>query len=76
MVTLVTSMMLGSGEVIDGAHKIDPNFKRPQPCSTLNFYDENGYLGWVQGTDGQIKFSGVSMLDTVGEHDCYTCDVC
>ena len=39
---MATSVMVGSGEVIDDGPKIDPNCKRPQPCSTLNFYDEKG----------------------------------
>ena len=70
---LATSVTVGSGEVIAGGPTIDPNCKWPHPCSTLNFYDANGaHLGWVHGTDGNIKFTGVSKVDTVGEHGCYT----
>ena len=73
LVTLAMSVTVGSGEVIAGGPKIDPNCKWPQPCSTLNFYDESGaHLGWVHGTNESIKFTGVSKVDTVGEHGCYT----
>ena len=68
---LATSVTVG--QVITGGPKIDPDCKWPQTCSTLNFYDQNNvHLGWVHGTNSSISFKDVAMVDTVGEHGCYT----